>query len=59
MSLLNTRSLKKHDTDIVKEFRLMESDVICLTETEISMGEHTFDIEQTLNNFNVYFNTRE
>ena len=59
VSLLNTRSLKKHATDIAKESRLMESDVICLTETQISMGEDTFNIEQTLNNFNVYFNTSE
>ena len=59
MSLLNTRSLKKHATDIAKESRLMESDVICLTETQISMGEDTFNIELTLNNSNVYFNTSE
>ena len=59
MSLLNTRSLKKHATDIAKESRLMESDVICLTETQISMGEDTFNIEQTLNNFNAYFDKSE
>ena len=32
---------------------------ICLTETQINMGESTSEIEQILGKFNVYFNTDE
>ena len=59
ISLLNTRSLKKHAVDIVKESRLMDSDIICLTETHICINDDLCDIEQILCNFDIHFNTCE
>lgn len=35
VSLLNTRSFRKHCFDIVGDFRLTNSDILCLTETQI------------------------
>jgi len=43
ITLLNTRSLLKHCADIIADPILMESDVLCLTETQIfSSFEYTF-----------------
>ena len=35
VSLLNTRSLKKHSADIAPDWRLMNNDVLFLTETQL------------------------
>ena len=37
ITLLNTRSLRKHAIDIVHDNILMDSDVICLTETQVEI----------------------
>ena len=55
VTLLNTRSLKKHAIEIAKESCLMESDILCLTETQIRIDQDTFNIKQTLNAFDVFF----
>ena len=34
----------------------MESDILCLTETRIRIDQDTFNIKQTLNGFDVFFN---
>ena len=47
--LLNIRSLKKHAINIAKEPCLMESHILCLTETHIRSDQDTFNINQTLN----------
>ena len=57
--MLNTRSLKKHAVDIAKESHLMQSDIICLTETQICIYDDVSEIEQTLSDFNIHFNTSE
>ena len=56
VTLLNTSSLKKHAIDIAKESSLMESDILCLTETQTRIDQDTSNIEQTLNTFDVFFN---
>lgn len=40
ITLLNTRSYNKHKDDIKSDRVLMESDVICLTETQIPLNSH-------------------
>ena len=60
VSLLNTRSLKKHAVDIAKESRFIESDYIkCLTETQTSIDDDVSEIEQTRSHFNIHYNTCE
>ena len=57
--MLNTRSLKKHAVDIAEESHLMQRDIICLTETQICIYDDVSEIEQTLSDFNIHFNTSE
>ena len=33
----------------------MESDILCLTEIQIIIDQETFNIEETLNGFDVFF----
>lgn len=40
ITLLNTRSYNKHKDDIKSDHILMESDVMCLTETQIPLNSH-------------------
>lgn len=48
ISLLNTRSLKKHAVDILADVRLMENDILCLTETQLDITANTVGIENTI-----------
>ena len=57
VTLLNTRCLKKHAIDLAIESCLIESDILCLTETQIRIVQDTFNIKQTLNGFDVYLIT--
>ena len=50
ISLLNTRSLSKHAIDIAYDTNLMASDIICLTETQLSPAQNIEDINENLNN---------
>lgn len=40
LTLLNTRSFNKHKDDIKSDRILMESDVLCLTETQVPLNSH-------------------
>ena len=51
ITLLNTRSLKKHAIDIKSDKRLMETDILCLTETHILPNQDVEDIEAQLDSF--------
>ena len=54
--LLNTRSLQLHINDIVNDIEIMESDVLCLTETQLSPNEDCDGIISKLCNFELRLN---
>ena len=54
--MLNTRSLSKHDIDIAADMHLCNSDVICLTETQLLPDFDTFNIEENINGFILEYN---
>ncbi|XP_057299887.1 uncharacterized protein LOC130630416 [Hydractinia symbiolongicarpus] len=51
--LLNVRSLKKHATDILSDKASCDSDIVCLTETQISNNDDLGLINSTLNQFTI------
>ena len=53
------RSLSKHVNDILSDNRIMNNDIIGLTETQISLSDSTCRIDETLNFFNINFNNSE
>ena len=56
ISLLNIRSLSKHCIDIKNSKDLMNSDLLCLTETQLSPSSETDEIDQVLDNFRIDYN---
>ena len=44
LTLLNVHSLRKHVSDIMKDIRLIDSDFLCLTETQLDTGQDTSEI---------------
>ena len=60
MSLLNIRSLKKHAVDLCQDNLLMDCDMLCLTETQISEDSDTVDVENNLKqkDFKILFNNK-
>ncbi|XP_057310034.1 uncharacterized protein LOC130648031 [Hydractinia symbiolongicarpus] len=56
ITLLNTKSLPRHATDIDSDVALMNSDVLCLTKTQLYPNQDTQSIENTLSSFNVHHN---
>ena len=44
ITLLNTRSLRKHSDDILNDIALVNNDVLCLTETQLHLNEDTSEI---------------
>ena len=52
ITLLNTQSLKKHYKDIMKDQNLLDSDILCLTETQLQIDKDTSVIESR---FQEYF----
>ena len=56
VTLLNIRSFLKHAVDIVHDNILMESDVICLTETQIEIDSDTSSISEMFTDFNICHN---
>ena len=54
--ILHIRSLSKHVNDIVSVSRIMNNDIIGLTETQTSLSDSTCRIFETLNFFNINFN---
>ena len=60
ITLLNTRSLKKHYKDIMKDQHLLDSDILCLTETQLQIDEDTSVIESRFqDHFKMHFNSNE
>ena len=53
------RSLPKHVDDIVSDSRIMNNDIIGLTEPQISLSDSTCRIVETFNFFNINFNNSE
>ena len=54
--LLNTRSLQLHVTDIACDKDIKGSDILCLTETQLSPDHDTSDISSKLDEFYISFN---
>ena len=57
ISLLNTRSLKRHAVDISRVKRLTENDILCLTESQITNDTNVAEIKEQLSTFEIYFNS--
>ena len=53
------RSLPKHVNDIVSDSRIMNNDIIGLTEAQISLSDSTCRIVETFNFCNINFNNSE
>ena len=51
ITLLNTRSLHRHALDIVHDKKLQNTDVLCLTETQLLPNQDTNDITEVLYHF--------
>ena len=58
ISLLNTRSLKKHVNDIKQDRVLYDADILCLTETQLQ-EDSEFDDEEFNNDFEVLHNMNQ
>lgn len=56
IALLNTRSLQKHAVDITNDIHLCNSDILCLTETQLCLSSNLDEIKHTLGQFTVEFN---
>ena len=57
ITLLNTHSLNKHTIDIVCTSSITDTDLLCLTETQLVPGQNTATVQDILNNFNFFFNS--
>ena len=55
-TLLNTRSLRRHAVDIASDLRLIESDILFLTETQLTDADSVININNMLQNFSIVFN---
>ena len=58
VSLLNTRSLKRHAADISRARRLIENNILCLTESQITNDTDVAEIKEQLRTFEIYLNSR-
>ena len=60
ITLLNTRSLKLHVLDIAMDDRLLDNDILCLTETQCDAGRETSIIESALQKkYTMHFNNSD
>ena len=57
VSLLNMQSLVRHAMDINRTKELMENDILCLTESQITNDTNGAEIFEQLSTFKVYFNS--
>ena len=58
ISLLNTRSFKTHFKNILMEKHLLDSDILCLTETQLEINDDTYMMESALERqFKIHFNS--
>ena len=56
VSLLSTRSLRRHLQDIVKDKNLMENNLLCLREIQTCHENDMSDIKQQLDTYEVHWN---
>ena len=56
ITLLNTRSLQRHAADIASDYRFFNTDILCLTETQLLPNQNTNNIDDTLHNFEFLHN---
>ena len=56
VSLLNTRSLRRHLQDTVKDKNLMENDLLGLTKILVCRENDISDIKQQLDTYEVHLN---
>ena len=54
ISLLNIRSLKKHSIDIKHDTNIFESDIVCLTETQLLPDSNVNDVRTNLHPFTLF-----
>ena len=60
ITLLNTRSLKKHYEDIMKDKHLLDSDILCFTKTQLQIDEDTSVIESRFQEHSkIHFNSNK
>ena len=59
VSLPNTRYLRRHLQDIVKDKNLMENHLLCLTEIQASHENYVSDIKQQLDTYDVHLNVED
>ena len=60
ITLLNTRPLKLHVLDIAMDNRLLDNDILCLTETQCEAGSDTSIIESALRKkYTMHFNNSD
>ena len=59
ITLLNTRSLQRHAIDIAHNDTLLNTDILCLTETQLLPNQNTDHISQLLNDFEFCHNCCE
>ena len=57
VSLLNTRSFVRHAVDINRTKKLMENNILCLTESQITNDTDRAEIFEQLSTFKVHFNS--
>ena len=55
LTLLNTRSLNKHAIDVMSTSSLTDTDVLCLTETQIVLEKNTSNVRDILKDFECFF----
>ena len=56
ITLLNTRSLRKHSDDILNDLALVNNELSCLTEIQLHLNDDTSEITSKFqNNFRMYF----
>ena len=58
VSLLSTRSLRRHLQDILEDKNLMENDLLCLTEIQVCHENDLSDIKQQLDTYEVHLNMK-
>ena len=57
ISLLNTKSLKRHAVDISRAWQLTENDILYLTESQITNDTDVTQVLEQLSSFKIYFNS--
>ena len=56
ITMLNTRSLRKHAIDIASDELIIDSDIVLLTETQITAGNNLTTISEQMKDFHIVHN---